>query len=207
MKAINQVIRSPKRGSNDQETIIQFLRNENLCHIAFADGDASICIPMFYFVWDKSLCIHGSKASRLINRLKSGGMHAVAVTKVDGIVLARSAFHHSMNYRSVVAHGKFKELAPADKQKASEVMIDQLVAGRSQEVRMPSESELKQTVFLTLDLNLAAFKQRTGPPVDDEADIDQVGAWVGVVPLATEYLLPIPDQFCDKSAKTPKFLG
>src|SRR5258708_1739125 len=165
--------RLPKRGHFDHETIYSILDEGFICHVGFvADGQPYV-IPTGYARVDDKLYIHGSAASRMLRTLSEGIDVCVTVTLVDGLVLARSAFHHSINYRSVVALGK-AVLVNDENEKISALYAfsEQAIPGRWSDVRQPTESELKATSVLRLQLNEVSAKIRTGPPVDDDEDYD-----------------------------------
>lgn len=200
MTTINKIRRSPKRGHYDRQKILDVLRDNNICHIAVTTEDGPICIPMFYFVYKEKICVHGSKASRLINMLSKNNKCCVAVTRAKGLVLSRSAFHHSMNYQSVVVHGVFEDAAKEDYADLVTTMMESIAKGRSQEVRSPSPEEYAQTKFVCLNLDLAACKERSGPPNEEAEDL-QIDTWAGVIPILTSYGEPEPDSYASESQK------
>lgn len=177
------VRRLPERGRYDIETIHAILDEAFVCHIGFVVDGKPFVIPTTYTRIDDRLVIHGSPASRMLRSLESGVPMCVTVTIVDGLVLARSAFHHSINYRSVVILGTATVLKDeAEKASALRAFVEHIVPGRSVEAREPNPSELKQTLVLTLPLAEASAKVRTGPPLDDEEDMD-LPVWAGELPL------------------------
>jgi nitroimidazol reductase NimA-like FMN-containing flavoprotein (pyridoxamine 5'-phosphate oxidase superfamily) len=151
-------------------------------------------IPTIHARVDDTLYLHGSTASRTLRSAIAGDTEVcVAVTLIDGLVLARSAFHHSMNYRSVLVYGRVREVTdPDEKWRAQLALVDHVVPGRADQVRQPDERELKQTSIVALSLEEASAKIRTGHPVDDAADAD-FPVWAGVLPLTLEPGSPIPD--------------
>jgi nitroimidazol reductase NimA-like FMN-containing flavoprotein (pyridoxamine 5'-phosphate oxidase superfamily) len=150
-------------------------------------------IPATYARVGEQLYIHGSAASRMLRTLREGVPVAVTVTLLDGLVLARSAFHHSMNYRSVVALGTAQEVSDAaEKRAALDAIVEHVMPGRTADVRPPNENELKATLVLRLPLDEAAAKVRTGPPLDDEEDY-ALPIWAGVLPLRLTPSAPIAD--------------
>lgn len=189
-----RVLRLPKRGAYDRGTVNEILDEAFICHVGFvADGQPYV-IPTAYGRIDDTLYIHGSSASRMLRELSKGVDACVTVTIVDGLVLARSAFHHSINYRSVVVLGAATLLTDDDeKNRALEAITEHIVHGRWPEVRWPNEIELKATSVLKLPINEASAKVRTGPPIDDEEDY-AMNVWAGVMPLSLTFGLPIGDE-------------
>jgi len=177
----------------DKAQVYAILDEAVLCHIGFvADGQPYV-IPTGYARLGDELYIHGSPASRMLGALGEGIDCCVTVTLLDGFVLARSAFHHSMNYRSVVVLGKARVVTDAgEKRAALRCFTNHIVPGRWEEVRPASEHELKATTVLALPLTEVSAKVRTGPPIDDEEDY-ALPVWAGVVPLALHAASPIPD--------------
>ncbi len=194
MKDINKIKRSPDRAIYDKNSIIEILANNFLCHIAVNTEQGPICIPMFYFLFHNQICIHGSRGSRLMNLLKSARNACVSITKVNGLVLSRSAFHHSLNYESVVVHGIFTEPSIDSHDLLIREMIESIAEGRSKIIRQPSKEELAQSIFLLLPITTAAAKRRAGPPKEDPSDLD-ADVWAGEIPLETSFKTPIPDSF------------
>ena len=164
-----------------------------MAHVGIAADGQPYVIPMVYARRGATLYLHGSPASRLLRALKAAVPVCVTVTLIDGLVLARSAFHHSMNYRSVVVLGQAREVIdPEEKQSAFAALVDHAVPGRSGEVRAPNPKETAGTIVLALPLTEASAKIRTGPPIDDEDDLT-VPVWAGVIPLSLERGAPVPD--------------
>ena len=189
-----QVKRLAKRAVYDKERVHAILDEGFLCHVGFvADGQPYV-IPTLYARAGDRIYIHGSAASRMLRTLDGGVDVCVTVTLVDGFVLARSAFHHSMNYRSVVVLGKARLITDVDeKMEAMHRFTNQMVPGRWEEVRQPTEQELKATSVLALELDEVSAKVRTGPPLDDEEDY-KLPVWAGVVPVRTQFGEPDPDE-------------
>lgn len=185
--------RIPKRGNFDREVINSILDEAFICHVGFvADGQPYV-IPTAYGRVGNDLYVHGSSASRLMRSLADGIDICVTVTLIDGLVLARSAFHHSINYRSIVIIGNAEMVTGDDEKiKALEAFTEHLIPGRWNDVRPPTDLELKATIVLRLPINEASAKMRTGDPVDDEADY-MLNVWAGVLPLALKAGEPIPD--------------
>ncbi|HVF90339.1 MAG TPA: pyridoxamine 5'-phosphate oxidase family protein [Blastocatellia bacterium] len=185
--------RLPKRGFYDRPLIYEILDEGFICHVGFAIDNHPFVIPTGYARVDDRLYIHGSAASRMLRTLEKEVEACVTVTLLDGLVLARSAFHHSMNYRSVVVFGKASVVSePGEKMEALRALSEHIIPGRWDEVRGPSPEELKATLVLALPLSEASAKVRTGPPVDDEEDYE-LSVWAGELPLRTVAGLPVND--------------
>ena len=185
--------RLPQRGSYERELINQILDEGFICHVGFVADGQPFVIPTGYARFDDKLFIHGSQASRMLRTLEKGIDLCVTVTLIDGLVLARSAFHHSMNYRSVVVFGRAKVVDDREEKLAALLVLSEhMIPGRWADVRGPSESELQQTTVLSLPLAEASAKVRTGPPLDEEEDYD-LPAWAGVIPLRLTAGAPVDD--------------
>lgn len=177
-----RVRRLSERGHYDAETIHAILDEALMCHVGFVVDGAPVVIPTIHWRDGDTLYFHGSAASRMLRSLKGGVDACVTVTLLDGLVLARSAFHHSMNYRSVVIFGKAREVGEDEKVRALETLVEHVVRGRSKEIRGPNQKELRQTLVLAMPIDEASAKIRTGGPVDDEEDY-ALPVWAGVLPL------------------------
>ena len=185
--------RLPRRGVFDRAAVNAILDEGLVCHVGFAVEGQPFVIPTTYARQDDRLAIHGSAASRMLRTLAGGVPVCVTVTLLDGLVLARSAFHHSMNYRSVVVLGTAREVTdPAEKAAALDAIVEHVMRGRSGQVRPPNPVEMKATSVLTLPIDEASAKVRTGPPVDDEEDY-ALPCWAGLLPLALVPGAPVPD--------------
>jgi len=198
-----QVKRLPKRGVYDREQVHAILDEGFICHVGFvADGQPYV-IPTGYARAGEVLYIHGSAASRMLRALGQGAPLCVNVTLVDGLVLARSAFHHSMNYRSVVVLGQAR-LVTDDEEKMEALghFTNHIVAGRWDQVRLPTEQELKSTTVLALPLDEVSAKVRTGGPIDDEEDYS-LPVWAGVLPMHPQFGQPVPDPRLHPDAAPP----
>ena len=198
-----KVRRLSNRGNYDRDTIHAILDEALVCHVGFVVDGAPVVIPTIHWREDDTLYVHGSAASRMLRSLKNGVDACVTVTLIDGLVLARSAFHHSMNYRSVVVFGKAREVTGEEKRTALDGLVEHVVKGRSRDVRPPNELELRQTLVLALPLDEASAKIRTGGPVDDEEDY-AMPIWAGVVPLKLTPSAPIADN--GVTAELPDYL-
>jgi nitroimidazol reductase NimA-like FMN-containing flavoprotein (pyridoxamine 5'-phosphate oxidase superfamily) len=188
-----RVKRLPARGVFDRAAIYAILDEAFVCHVAFAVDGQPYAIPTGYARMGDALYLHGSAASRMVRQLSAGVDVCVTVTIVDGLVLARSAFHHSMNYRSAVVLGRARLVTARDeKETALQRFTDHIVPGRWAELRPITEQELKGTSVLALPIEEASAKVRTGPPLDDGEDLEWP-VWAGVVPLVTTAGAPVPD--------------
>jgi len=187
------VRRLAKRGAYDRETVEAILDEGLICHVGFVVEGKPVVIPTIHTRVGDRLYFHGSAASRMLRTLKQGVEACVTVTLLDGLVLARSAFHHSMNYRSAVIFGTAREVTEREeKVRVLEALVEHVCRGRSADVRAPNESELRQTLVLALPIEEASAKVRTGGPVDDEEDY-ALGMWAGVLPLQLVPQEPIAD--------------
>jgi uncharacterized protein len=201
-----QLRRLPNRGSYDLETVYQILDSAFLAHVGFQMDGQPFVIPTLYGRADAKLYLHGSAASRMLRELESGVPACVTVTLVDGLVLARSAFHHSMNYRSVVAFGTARKInGPERKLEALRVISEHVITGRWNEVRSPSEKELKATAVLEFSIDEASAKIRVGPPLDDEEDY-ALPIWAGVLPLQLEAKGAVADARLTNGVAIPDYV-
>jgi nitroimidazol reductase NimA-like FMN-containing flavoprotein (pyridoxamine 5'-phosphate oxidase superfamily) len=202
----SELHRIPARGSYDWETISQILDAGFLAHVGFCVGGQPFVIPTLYGRDGKRLYLHGSSASRMLGELETGIRGCVTVTLVDGLVLARSAFDHSMNYRSVVAFGTARKVMdPEQKIKSLRIISEHLIAGRWKDVREPSGKELRATAVLEFSIEEASSKVRSGPPVDDESDYE-LPIWAGVLPLEIKSRPPIPDDKLVEGVPLPDYV-
>jgi uncharacterized protein len=175
--------RLPKRAEYDREAVHRILDEGFICHVGFVVEGQPFVIPTGYARRGETLFIHGSQASRMLRAVGQGIDVCLTVTLVDGLVLARSAFHHSMNYRSVVVFGRATVVDQREEKLAAlRALSEHMIPGRWDEVRGPSEPEMRATVVLSLELAEASAKVRTGPPLDDEEDYE-LRVWAGVIPL------------------------
>lgn len=187
------VKRLPKRAAYDRETVYAILDEALVCHVGFSVEGQPFVIPTGYGRSGDRLYIHGSAASRMLKTIGTGIPVCVTVTLIDGLVLARSAFHHSVNYRSVVILGTARPVEdPVEKMEALHIFTEHMIPGRWAEVREPNGQELKATDVLSIDLTEVSAKIRTGPPLDDEEDM-AIEAWAGVLPLEVATGSPIDD--------------
>jgi uncharacterized protein len=185
--------RLPNRGSYERDLVNQILDEGLVCHVGFVANGSPVVIPTGYGRSGDTLYIHGSAASRMLRALAGGMSVCVTVTLLDGLVLARSAFHHSMNYRSVVVFGTASVVGDAsEKIEALRAITEHIVPGRWAQVREPDEDELRKTLVLKLPLAEASAKVRTGPPIDDEPDYS-LPVWAGEIPLRLTADAPVAD--------------
>lgn len=197
--------RIPKRGAFDRETVYKILDEAFICHVGFSIDNQPFVIPTAYGRRDDTLYIHGSAASRLMREMSKGIDVCVTVTLVDGLVLARSAFHHSINYRSVVVFGRAELIEDeTEKNEALRIFTEHLVKGRWDEARVPTAKELKATTVLRLPITEASAKMRAGNPVDDDEDYD-LNVWAGVIPLKIAAAKPVADERLKSGIKVPEY--
>ena len=188
-----RVVREAQRGVYDREAVYRILDEGFLCHVGFVVDGQPFVIPTSYGRKDASLYIHGSAASRMLRQMKEGVSVCVTVTLLDGLVLARSIFNHSMNYRSVVVLGQATLVDdPEEKIEALRLLSEHILPGRWADVRQPNERELKVTSVLRLPIDEFSAKIRSGPPIDDEEDYS-FPTWAGVIPLEMTAGAPIDD--------------
>jgi uncharacterized protein len=204
--ATNRVRRLPKRGHYDRATVYSIIDEAVFCHVAFAVDGVPTVIPTLHARRDDTLLLHGAKTSRLLRHVADGNPVSIAITLLDGIVLARSVFHSSMNYRSVVIHGS-GTLVESDKEKvaALEAFAEQIARGRWADARRPSKKELRATTVVAIPIELAAAKVRTGPPIDEDEDY-ALPVWAGVLPLALKPGSAIPDPRLGSGIEVPGYV-
>jgi nitroimidazol reductase NimA-like FMN-containing flavoprotein (pyridoxamine 5'-phosphate oxidase superfamily) len=192
--ARTRVRRLSQRGSYDRALVHAILDEALVCHLGFVHEGQPYVLPTAFARVGEALYVHGAVANRMLGSLASGASICVTITLLDGLVLARSAFHHSMNYRSVVALGPTREVTDeAEKLLAFDALVDRCAPGRSSQARPANAAELRATRVFALDLVEVSAKTRRGPPLDDAADLAHP-CWAGVIPLALERGAPIPDE-------------
>ena len=202
--AQNKIRRLPKRGKYDKESVYKVLDEGLVCHVGFTTSDGPFVIPMVYGRDGDNLYLHGSIASRLTKTNKFDAPVCCTVTLLDGLVIARSLFHHSMQYRSVVAFGIANEITEeAELDHAVRVITNHIVKGRDQESRGVSPTEFKATRFLKVEIESASFKGNDGGPNDDDSDIEENKYWAGVIPVKQTFGEPIPDAVHPPSVECP----
>ena len=198
--------RLPDRGHYDAASLHAVLDAGLICHVGFMMGDTPMVIPTAYWREGEHLYIHGSSKSGMAMALAKGAPACVTVSMLDGLVLARSAFHHSVNYRSAVILGRFFEVTePEAKERGLEAFMEKLAPGRWAEIRAPNKQEMKATKLLGLELAEASVKIRSGPPKDDDEDM-ALRCWAGVVPLKQGFATPIPDPLLAPGIALPDYL-
>lgn len=201
-----RVIREPDRGVYDRETVYPILDEGFLCHVGFSVDGQPFVIPTSYGRDGSNLYIHGSAASRMLRQMKASVPVCVTATLLDGLVLARSVFNHSMNYRSVVILGKATLVDdPEEKLAALRILSEHIIPGRWDDARQPNERELKATSVLRVPIEEFSAKVRTGPPIDDEEDYS-FPTWAGVIPLETTVGMPINDPRLDPTHPIPRYV-
>jgi len=206
MKPTNKtkVKRAPKRGFYDKETVYSILDKHFICQIAFVYEDYPVIIPTIFGRIDDVIYIHGASVSRMLVTLEKGLPISVNITQTDGLVLARSAFHHSLNYQSVTIFGKAVLVEDEkEREEALKIISDQIIPDRWEEVRLPNKKEMKATKIIKIPISEASAKIRTGPPSDDKSDYD-LPIWAGVVPMKTIFEAPILDPVLKDGLEIPK---
>ncbi len=199
-----KVKRAPKRGHYDKETIYRILDNDFICQIGFMHEGYPVVIPTIYGRKDDYVYFHGASVSRMLVNLEKSLPISINVTQTDGLVLARSAFHHSLNYHSVTVFGHAEIVLDEDERlEALKVVSDYIIPHRWEEVRLPNAKELKATKILKMNINEASAKIRTGPPGDEKSDY-LLNIWAGVIPIEKSYGAAIPDPAMDKKLPIPK---
>jgi len=187
-----EIKRQPERGTDDRTAIDAILDEAIYCHVGFLDDGIPYVIPTIHVRVGDELILHGSAASRMMRVAKSGADLSIAVTLLDGLVLARSVFNHSMNYRSAIVFGRGTEITDPDrKMEAMRVFTDKILPGRWDTARQPSDKEFRATLMVGIPINSASAKTRSGPPGDDEADA-ALPVWAGVIPYRLDAGEPIP---------------
>lgn len=198
--------RLPKRGDFERDAIFAILDEAFICHVGFIVDGKPVVIPTSYVRAADDVYIHGSAASRMLRSLAEGIDVCVTVTLIDGLVLARSAFHHSINYRSVVIFGKATAVDESEeKLRALHAFTEHVVSGRWADVRPPDENELRATLVLRLRLDEVSAKVRTGPPIDDDEDYN-LAVWAGVVPLKLIAGAPVIDDRVPAGIEAPDYV-
>lgn len=188
------VRRLPERAAYDREAVEAILDEGFVCHVAFSTEEGPVVLPTAYARVGEVLYLHGAAANHALRTIGGGIPICLAVTLVDGLVLARSAFHHSVNYRSVVVYGHAEEVRdPVEKRAALDAVVDQIVPGRVADARGPSDSELRATRVVRVTIDEASAKCRAGGPKDDAEDVEQGGIWAGHLPLTVVPGTPVPD--------------
>jgi uncharacterized protein len=203
----NRIKRLPTRGHYDRETIHRILDEALICHVGFVERKQPYVIPINFARVDDCIVLHGAKASRLLKHVEAGHPICVEVTIVDGLVLARSVFHHSLNYRSVVVFGEGRLIEDEqEKLAALQAVTEHLIPGRWQEARLPNRKELNATSVVSINIDEASAKVRVGPPVDEDEDY-ALPVWAGILPLQEMPLTPIRDELQSQNIPLPKYIA
>lgn len=202
----NRVKRHPERGAYDKTRVFQIIDEALLCHVAFVQDDQPFVIPTLHARRDESILLHGASSSRLMRHIESGQQLTLAFTLIDGLVLARSVFSHSLNYRSVVLFGRGEKIASDEEKTAAlEHFTERVMPGRWADARPPTAVELKATSVAVIPIELASAKIRQGPPVDDETDL-ALPVWAGVVPIQQRVGEPVRDPQLRDDIPLPEYI-
>ena len=199
--------RRPGRGSFEREAVNAVLDAGLICHVGYVIDGAPLVTPTLHWRMGDKVFWHGSAASRALRTQAAGGDVCLTVTLLDGLVMARSAFHHSVNYRSAMLFGRAHKLEDRGEQMvAMEGLLDRVAPGRWQDARPPTDKELKATLILWMAIEEGAAKVRSGPPIDDAEDMS-IPCWAGVVPVAPTLGKPVPDPLMKAGVAPPPYLG
>lgn len=205
--ARNRVRRLPKRESYDKAAIYKILDEALICHVGFAQGNQPFVIPTIHARRGDELILHGATTSRMLKHISAGNPVCVTITLLDGLVIARSVFHNSMNYRSVVLFGCGHVIESEEERlEALRVLTEHVMPGRWSEARLPNRKELKATTLVALPIESASAKVRTGPPADDDEDY-AMPIWAGVLPMRQQFLAPIADPRLAAGIDLPAYIG
>lgn len=203
---LNQIKRKPQRGSYERDVVYGIIDEALYCHVGFDQDGQPVVIPTIHARLDDALILHGAKASRMLKHLAGGQAVCVTITLLDGLVFARSVFNHSMNYRSVVVFGHGRLIEDADeKWRAVEALTAHIARGRWADARQPTPKEMDATAVVSIAIERASAKIRTGPPVDDEADY-ALPIWAGVIPTGLHLGEPNPDPRLAAGIALPDYL-
>ena len=201
--AKSKIVRSPNRAHYDEETLHRVLDDGFMCHVSYLFKGSPVIIPTAYVRKGNMMYLHGAAKNRMLNSILNKGQACVAVTHLDGMVLARSAFHHSFNYRSAVVFGKPMKIEDAEEKNAVlKLLTENILPSRWQEVREPSAKELTATLIIGIEIEEASVKIRSGAPVDDDADYD-LPIWAGELPLRQMFQEPVTDKRSPQSLPIP----
>lgn len=202
-----RINRLPKRGHYDRETIYAILDEALICHVGFVEDGQPYVIPINFARMDDKIILHGAKASRLLKHIEAGHPVCVEATIVDGLVLARSVFHHSVNYRSVVLFGTGHTIEDEqEKMAALEAVTEHIIPGRWKEARLPNPKEMKATRVVAIQIDEASAKVRVGPPVDEEEDY-ALTIWAGLLPLQETPAAPVRDELQSQDVVLPEYIA
>ena len=202
----NTIQRVPNRAAYDRETVQRVFDQAWFCHVGFVGEFGPTNIPMFHARMEDQIIFHGATTSRLMTELASGAPVCLSVAMVDGLVLARSLFHHSLNYRSAVAFGHGQAITDErTRRQAFQAIADKVMPGRWEDARHPNEIEAKATLICAVQIESASAKIRTGGPKDDKDDYE-LDVWAGVVPIQEQWLEPIVDPASKRKIAVPEYL-
>ena len=205
-KPLNKVVRGAKKATYQKEDVYRIIDAHFLCHLAYIFEGTPIVIPTAYGRKSDTIYIHGASKNRMIRSMMSNDKVSMTVTHTDGIVLARSVFHHSFNYRSAVLFGKPRLVTDeAERMEALEIITENIIQGRWNEAREPNDKEMKATIVLAIDITDASAKIRTGPPIDEPEDY-ALDVWAGVIPFHQKVGTPIPDPQLKSGVDIPESL-
>lgn len=200
------VRRMPERGHYDRELIHAIIDEALICHVGFVAGGKPVVIPTIHARVGETLYVHGSQGSRMLRALRQGADVCITVTLLDGLVLARSAFHHSMNYRSVVVFGAAREVTdPAERLLALDAIVEHVAHGRSKDARKPNDVELRKTMVIAVPLKEASAKMRAAGVGDDEEDY-ALPVWAGVLPMRLTPGAPEADSRLVQGVEVPEYV-
>lgn len=200
------VRRKSERGRYDQETIEAILDEGFICHLGFCTDEGPVVVPTAYARVAGVLYLHGAPANHALRTVGDGAAVSMAVTLVDGLVLARAGFHHSINYRSVVVYGRAHEVVDEDeKRRALDAVVEHIVPGRTADARGPSDGELRATRVVRVTVDEASAKVRAGGPVDDPEDVETGGIWAGHIPLSMVAGVPVADEEDGEGLPVPQY--
>jgi len=203
--ARTRITREPQLAVYDRDAAYRILDEGFVCHVGFTLDNQPYVIPTSYGRRDDNLYVHGSAASRMLRNMKQGIPVCITVTLIDGLVLARSIFNHSMNYRSVVILGTAEVVEQQDEKIAAlKIISEHVIPGRWEDARQPNERELKATLVMRVSIEEFSAKVRTGPPIDDEVDYSYP-TWAGLIPMETIARSPIPDPRLDPARRVPSY--
>lgn len=203
---LNRVKRVPNRGSYDKESVYAVVDAALICHVGMVIDNRPIVIPTIHARQGDNILIHGASTSRMMNYIAEGNQLCVTVTHLDGLVLARSVFHHSMNYRSAVLYGAGEMIEDsAEKMEALRIFTEKLIPGRWDDARQPNPTESKATKIVRIPIDLASAKIRVGPPGDDDEDYG-LDVWAGVLPMRTVFGDLVPDDRLKDGVPVPDYI-
>jgi nitroimidazol reductase NimA-like FMN-containing flavoprotein (pyridoxamine 5'-phosphate oxidase superfamily) len=202
----NEIKRVPERAHYEKTTIYEIIDEALYCHVGFVEGKQPYVIPSMHARLEDNIILHGSKDSRLIQYVQAGNEVCIAITILDGLVLARSASHHSMNYRSVVLFGRGYAIETDDEKRAAlEALMEHMMPGRWEDVRKPDQKELNATMVVSIPIEHASAKIRTGSPIDDPNDLD-LPIWAGLLPIHMSTLTPESEAQLESTVTLPEYI-